>query len=73
MSNKPTNAGEVPAKEDKAAVLDKADVIKNAKAFGTTPELMAGALAMVKKDHITRQEARNAVAAFRKRPVERGK
>jgi len=68
------NTVQKQAQENKTvAVFEKSEIIQNAGNFGTTPEIMAGALATLDKDLITKQEAKDAVAAFIKRPVERSK
>lgn len=50
-------------------VFEKSEIIESASLFGTTPEIMAGALTLVNKDTITRQEAKNALKAFLVKPV----
>lgn len=54
---------------DKAPVFDKEDLIAAASSFGSTPEIMTGALYAV-TEPITREEAAEALDAFLTRPVE---
>lgn len=62
---------ETKAEVKKAAdpLFEKEEIIKSAGLFGTSSEIMAGALTFVKKDAITKQEAENALSAFLARPV----
>lgn len=50
-------------------IFEKAELIKSAYLFGTVPEIMAGALSLLKKEKVTKQEATNAIKAFIARPV----
>lgn len=54
---------------DETPVFEKSEIVASASLFGTTPEIMAGALSLLKKDKITKQEATNAVKTFLARPV----
>ena len=67
MATKNTNVAETPAK--KAPTFDKTDIIANAKVFGATPELIAGALTLIKHDKVTRAEVQKALETFRNQPV----
>ena len=62
MATKNTNVAETPAK--KAPTFDKTDIIANA-----TPELIAGALTLIKHDKVTRAEVQKALETFRNQPV----
>lgn len=55
--------------EKKEPVFTKSDLIESAAVFGTTPVLMTGALYGVKKETLTKAEAKAALDAFLKRPV----
>lgn len=57
-----------PKEKAKAPVFEKGDLIKNAAALGTTPELMAGALHEVEKP-ISADEAKKLAEAFTKKPL----
>lgn len=50
-------------------IFEKSEIIESASLFGTSPEIMAGALTLVNKEKITKQEAKNALKAFLKKPV----
>lgn len=50
-------------------IFEKSEIIESASLFGTSPEIMAGALTLVNKEKITKQEAENALKAFLKKPV----
>lgn len=67
MATKPTNKPDEQTTAD--PVFDKSELLKSAALFGCSPEILAGALVMVGKDKFTRQEAKEAVTAFIKRPV----
>lgn len=54
-----------------APVFEKEYLIGAAAAFGTTPEVMAGALYTV-NESITQDEAEQKLAAYLKRPIKRG-
>ena len=64
-----------PAKEAKREpVFTKAELIKSAYVFGTTPAILTGALYEIKKEAITKGEAEKALESFLSRPVgKRGK
>ena len=63
-----TPVEEVPEQKQNTA-FEKSELIKSAHLFGTTPEIMAGALSMSQDDKATKQEATDAVKAFLARPV----
>lgn len=67
MATKQPNKADEPNAVNPA--FDKLELTNSAALFGTTPEIMAGALVTVEKEKITRQEAKDAVAAFLERPV----
>lgn len=74
MAAKEVKSAEVPknvaqSTEKAEPVFTKSDLIKSAAVFGTTVPLMTGALYSVQKEKLTRQEAREALNAFLKRPV----
>lgn len=50
-------------------IFEKSEIIESASLFETSPEIMAGALTLVNKEKITKQEAENALKAFLKKPV----
>lgn len=50
-------------------VFEKSELIESASLFGTVPEIMAGALSLLKQDKVTKQEAKDAVKAYLARPV----
>lgn len=54
---------------EKESVFEKAVIIKSAGLFGVTPEIMAGALSLVRMDRVTKTEVASAVKAFLVRPV----
>lgn len=60
------------SKEVKKPAFTKKDLIESAAIFGVTPAIMTGALHGVKKEQLTREEARAAVDAFLKKPVKKG-
>ena len=73
-SDKPTVEQEekvaTPAqKAPSTAKYSKAVLVAQAAQLDATPELMAGALASVKADTLTRQEAKDALKAYLSRPV----
>ncbi len=53
----------------KPSVYSRNDLINAAFSFGVTPEVMAGALKLVGKDELTKEEAKEAVKKFLKRRV----
>lgn len=55
-------------KVEEAPVFEKEALIKGAKEFGTTPELMAGALYDV-KEPLTQDQAKEKLEAFLARPI----
>lgn len=59
-------------KEVKKPEFTKKDLIESAAIFGVTPAIMTGALHGVKKEQLTREEARAAVDAFLKKHVKKG-
>jgi len=65
IKKKPTEEKQ-PTK--KAPVFDKETLIKGAKEFGTTPELMAGALYDV-KEPLTKDQAKEKLETFLARPI----
>lgn len=71
MAAKDTDKATTPA-FDKESVFEKAELIKSAGLFGVTPEIMAGALSLVRKDCVTKTEAASAVKAFLVRPIGKG-
>lgn len=68
MAAKETQNTAATVKETET-VFSKADLIECAAVFGTTPALMTGALYGVKKEKITKAEAKEALDAFLKKPV----
>lgn len=68
----PTPVTEVAVPQNAAPTFERSELIKSARLFGTTPELMAGALVVANKDKFTKQEAADAVKAFLVRPVGKG-
>ncbi|MCL6597943.1 MAG: oligoribonuclease [Alicyclobacillus macrosporangiidus] len=47
----------------------KAEIIAAARAFGTTPHVVAGALRRIDKERLTRSEAEAAIKSFLERQV----
>lgn len=66
MANKENKPKDATAN---VASFSKSELIEHAAELNTTSEIMAGALVSVKRDKITKQEALNAVEAFKKRVV----
>ena len=56
-------------KKPNVPIFEKSEIIESASLFGTSPEIMAGALTLVNKEKITKQEAENALKTFKNRPV----
>lgn len=56
-------------KKPSVPIFEKSEIIESASLFGTSPEIMAGALFVIKKEKITKQEAENALKTFLKKPV----
>lgn len=78
MAKKPTKTDEnqqAPTVTDEAPqaqsepTFERLEIIRSAHLFGTTPEIMAGALVDVNKEQFTKQEAADAVKTFLVRPV----
>lgn len=58
----------------KEPVFTKAELISSAHVLGTIPAILTGALYEIKKETITREEAKKALESFLARPVgKRGK
>lgn len=47
----------------------RSEIIGAASSFGVMPELLAGALSLVKGDEFTRKEVEKAIDSFKKRKV----
>lgn len=68
MAAKDADKATTPAFK-KESVFEKAEILKSAGLFGVTPEIMAGALSLVRKGRVTKTEVASAVKAFLVRPV----
>ena len=67
MAEKATTA---PAKEtNQEPVFTKAELIASAQVLGTTPAILTGALYSIKKDKLTREDAKKALTDFLAHPV----
>lgn len=49
--------------------FSRVEILSNAEAFGVRMEVLAGALKLADKEHLTRQEVLDAIKQFRERTV----
>lgn len=55
--------------DNKETTYSRAEIMAAAISLGIKPEVLAGALRMVKKDRLTKAEIREAIEEFKKRKV----
>lgn len=70
MSNKKDKKKETEAqKTSPEPTYSRAEIMAAAVSFGVKPEVMAGALRLVYKDELTRNEIHKAIEQFKERKV----